>query len=257
MSLAHVNWFSQTLGKMVPTAVVLPDYGDGPFPVLYLLHGLSDDHTAWLRRSRLEWYCRELPLIVVMADGHRNFYTDNTDGPAYAAFFAVELPAFIERTFHARTDRAGRCVGGLSMGGYGAMRLALGHPERYASAHSHSGALLAWRYDENRTTLTRDEHRRIFGAGSADGSGHDLIALAADARARGVELPRLRLDCGVDDFLLPVNREFAGHLKRLNVPHEYLEPSGAHDWDYWDLHVRDALKFHLGSGSRVAVLGER
>jgi putative tributyrin esterase len=249
MSLAHLNWFSQTLGKMVETSVILPETGAGPFPTLYLLHGLSDDHTAWLRRSRLEWYCRDLPLIVAMADGHRNFYTDNADGPAYATFFAVELPAFIERTFHARTERAGRCAGGLSMGGYGALRLALGYPDRYASAHSHSGALFAWRYDENRTTLTPDEHRRIFGRPSADGSSHDLLALAILARDSGIPVPKLRIDCGTDDFLLPVNSAFTAELRRLNIAHEYAEHSGAHDWDYWDLHIRDALRFHLQSTS--------
>src|SRR5438105_9695563 len=69
MSLAEINWFSQTLEKMVATSVILPDVGKPPFATYYLLHGLSDDHTAWRRRSRIEWYVRELPLIVVMADG--------------------------------------------------------------------------------------------------------------------------------------------------------------------------------------------
>src|SRR6516162_446862 len=132
MPLAHVHWYSQSLSKMVETAVILPEVGGGPFATFYLLHGLSDDHTAWLRRSRIEWYVRELPLIVVMPDGGRCFYTDNADGPAYGAFFAQELPNFIERTFPACRDRAGRCIGGLSMGGYGALRLALAHPDRYA-----------------------------------------------------------------------------------------------------------------------------
>src|SRR5437764_9215273 len=154
MSLAEINSFSQTLEKMVATSVILPDVGKPPFATYYLLHGLSDDHTAWRRRSRIEWYVRELPLIVVMADGARNFYTDNADGPAYAQFFARELPAFIERTCPARPDRAARCIGGLSMGGYGALRLALGFPDRFISANSHSGALLNWRFDPKLTALS-------------------------------------------------------------------------------------------------------
>src|SRR5947209_6947324 len=183
MSLAEINWFSQTLKKMVSISAILPNEGRGPFATYYLLHGLSDDHTAWRRRSRIEWYVRDLPLIVVMPDGARNFYTDNDDGPPYAQFFAHELPTFIERTFPARPERAARCIGGLSMGGYGALRLALGFPDRFASANSHSGALLNWRFEPSLTDLSQDEHRRIFGS-SPDGSPHDLIALDTPAKRR-------------------------------------------------------------------------
>src|SRR5258708_31961358 len=124
MAIAHVNWFSETLAKMVGMNVILPEAGAGPFATFYLLHGLSDDYTAWQRRTRIEWYVRDLPLIVVMPDGGRGFYTDNAAGPAYATFMAEELPAFIERTFPAPTHRGGPFVGGLSMGRHGPLRLA-------------------------------------------------------------------------------------------------------------------------------------
>jgi S-formylglutathione hydrolase FrmB len=245
MPIAHVNWFSQTLAKMLAMNVILPETGAGPFATFYLLHGLSDDYTAWQRRTRIEWYVRDLPLIVVMPDGGRNFYTDNADGPPYAKFFAEELPAFVERIFPARTDRAGRCVGGLSMGGYGALRLALGYPDRYASAVSHSGALLAWRYDPALTKLSAAEHRRIFGA-PAEGSEHDLFSLAEKARRHGA-IPKLRIDCGTEDSLIGVNRQFSAGLRERGVAHEYAEYPGAHDWDYWDVHVRKAIEFHLAA----------
>ena len=243
MALAHVRWFSSTLLKSVSMNVILPETTSGPYRTLYLLHGLSDDYSTWGRRSRIEWYVRDLPLIVVMADGERGFYTDNADGPAYATFFGEELPSFVERNFRALSTREGRCVGGLSMGGYGALRLGLGYPDRYRSVTSHSGALFAWRYDERITSLGPEEHRRIFG-GSAEGSSHDLLALAARARERGV-LPRIRIDCGTDDFLFNVNQRFTGELYKLQVPHEYAEYPGMHDWDYWDLHVREAIQFHM------------
>src|SRR5687767_7633473 len=126
MPLCEVHWSSTVLAKKVGTYVILPEpgVGEGPWPVYYLLHGLSDDYTVWQRRTRAEWYVRDLPLIVVMPDGYRGFYTDNADGPAYAQYVAEELPEFVEKYFPARRDRAGRCVGGLSMGGYGALRLA-------------------------------------------------------------------------------------------------------------------------------------
>jgi S-formylglutathione hydrolase FrmB len=239
MALCHLHWFSKVLGKQVGSFVILPDDGTPPFATMYLLHGLSDDYTIWQRRTRIESYVQGLPLIVVMPDGFRGFYTDNEAGPAYARYIGQELPAMIERNFPARASRAGRCIGGLSMGGYGALRIALGHPERFASAHSHSGALLAGTrgWDED-----SEEFRRIFGANPA-GSNHDLLALARSARSRG-PLPAIRIDCGTDDFLIADNRRFHAELERMGIGHEYEEHAGAHDWDYWDTHIRSALAFH-------------
>jgi S-formylglutathione hydrolase FrmB len=251
MALCDVHWYSTVLQKHVGTHVILPDAGEPPFPTYYLLHGLSDDYTGWARRTRIESYVRDLPLIVVMPDGFRGFYTDNAEGPAYAAYIADELVAFVERNFPAKRSRAGRCIGGLSMGGYGALRLALAHPDRYASANSHSGALLygARNVVRNPSPLTPTEQRHIFGASPA-GSDHDLMALAKRAKASGT-LPELLIDCGTEDHLLGDSRAVHEELKRLGIPHEYREFPGAHDWDYWDVHVREALAFHakvLGIG---------
>jgi S-formylglutathione hydrolase FrmB len=245
MALCEVHWQSQVLRTKLGTYVILPDVGRPPFPTFYLLHGLSDDHTTWLRRTRIEWYVRDLPLIVVMPDGFRGFYTDNHTGPAFARYTAEELVAFVERNFPARPDRAARCVGGLSMGGYGALRLALGYADVFASANSHSGAIAhapgaASRLNSDR--LPADEYERIFGP-SPHGTEHDLLFLAERARRAG-KLPKLLLDCGTDDFLLEGNRHFHAELTRLNVPHEYREFPGGHTWDYWDEHVREALRFH-------------
>jgi len=242
MGLAQVHWSSKVLGKQVGMQVILPDTGTGPFPVFYLLHGLSDDHTLWLRRSRIEWYVRDLPLIVVMPDGYRGFYTNNEEGPQYATYMAEELPAFVERHFAARPERAGRCIGGLSMGGYGALRLALGYPDRYLSANSHSGALGFGHQTVAASDFRATEFARITGPQPA-GSQHDLFALAERAKATGT-VPAIRLDCGVDDHLLPHTRAFSAHLDALGIAHESAEYPGNHSWDYWDLHVQEALAFH-------------
>jgi S-formylglutathione hydrolase FrmB len=123
------------------------------------------------------------------------------------------------------------------MGGYGALRLALGYPERYVSAVSHSGAVFL-----GQVKPKDEEYKRIFGAKSKN-TDHDLQHLAAKAQAAG-KLPALRIDCGVDDFLLSQNQAFHRQLIDLKIPHEYEEFPGAHTWDYWDLHVREAIAFH-------------
>jgi S-formylglutathione hydrolase FrmB len=246
MALCEVHWSSSVLAKKVGMYVILPEpsVGPPPYATFYLLHGLSDDYTVWLRRTRVEWYVRDLPLIVVMPDGYRGFYTDNAEGPAYARHMAEELPAFVERNLPARAAREARCVGGLSMGGYGALRLALGYPHRYVSANSHSGAILHGRKNQPRPDgpLSREEFRRIFGE-RPEGTEHDPVELARRAKAAG-KLPRLLMDCGTEDHLVEDNRSFHRALTELNVPHTYREFPGAHDWDYWDRHVQEALAFH-------------
>ena len=242
MIACEVNWQSQVLRMQVTTRVLLPETGSGPFPTYYLLHGLSDDHTGWHRRTRVEIYGDAYPMIIVMPQGFRGFYTDNDQGPEYAKYIGEELPAMIERNFPAQRTRHGRCIGGLSMGGYGALRIALGYPDRFISANSHCGPLMHGQKPKYWRAATADEFLRIFGA-RPKGSSHDLTALARKAKARG-RLPRMLIDCGTEDALLAANREFHGQLEDLRVPHEYREFPGGHDWNYWEAHISDALRFH-------------
>lgn len=248
MSLCTVDWKSSVIGKWTSMHVLLPEKGRPPFATFYLLHGMSDDYTIWLRQTRIEMYARELPLMIVMPDGYRGFYTTNEDGSDYAKHFGEEMVEFVERNFQARRSRAARCIGGLSMGGYGALRLALGYPEKFCSANSHSGAVMhgAKKY----VRPNEGESRRIFGRRPA-GSDHDLMRLARRAHASG-RLPKMRIDCGTEDFLLEDNRLFHAQLQRARIPHGYEEFPGSHNWDYWDLHIREALAFHaeaMGLGS--------
>jgi putative tributyrin esterase len=241
MSICEIHWFSAILEKTVATTVILPDGGTPPFATLYLLHGLSDDHTIWHRRTRVEWYVRELPLVVVMPDGYKGFYTNIPGGPRYAAYINEELIAFIERTFPVKRTRDARAIGGQSMGGYGALRAAFAYPHLYCSAHSHSGALMhgskMWKAgsEYDRSEVFGDDPR---------GSDHDLLKLAANCVSGDATFPKLLIDCGTGDFLLNDNRDFHARLEAMGVPHTYREFPGEHNWDYWDQHIRDALEFH-------------
>lgn len=241
MALLHCHFFSEILQKQVAMNVILPEKGNGPFPVYYLLHGLSDDYMAWMRRSSIERYVKELPLIVAMPDGFRGFYTDNEEGPAYGRYMAEEVVGFMDKFFPTRKTREGRCIGGLSMGGYGALRLALAHPELFASVNSHSGALQAGR--GVREFEAEPEFRRMFGT-KPRGSAHDLHALLEKVKDSGRALPEILIDCGTEDFLYEHNTTYHAFLKEQQVPHTYREFPGAHTWEYWDKHVTEALEFH-------------
>jgi S-formylglutathione hydrolase FrmB len=243
MAFCELRYFSPALGMQTAANVILPENPNnpGPFPVFYLLHGLSDDHSIWCRRTSLERYVSDMPLIVVMPNGGRGFYTDALEGFAYETSIITDLIGLIDRTFPTNKERAGRCIGGLSMGGYGAIRLALRFPEMFCSAVSHSGALGFGQNVYDGEDGWAKEMRRIVGSKPSGGS-NDLFALAE--KVNRDLLPSLRIDCGTEDFLLESNRAFHAHLTRLGIPHEYEEFPGAHDWSYWDTHIQQALAFH-------------
>ena len=109
--------------------------------MLYLLHGLTDDHTGWQRYTSIERYADEAGLAVVMPAVHHSFYTDEVHGHAYWTYVSEELPALVHRLFRVSDRPEDTFAAGLSMGGYGAVKLALSHPDRYAAAASLSGTL--------------------------------------------------------------------------------------------------------------------
>jgi len=241
VAFCTVNFHSLVLSKACSMNVLLPDMqpGSGPFPVLYLLHGLSDDHTIWQRRTSIERYAAGLPLIVAMPDGERGFYCDAVDGPAYETYMMQDVVGFVDRFLHTVPTRAGRAVGGLSMGGYGSLKLALKFPGKFCSVAAHSSCQAITR-GPVRDDLT-DELGRILGD-SPEGGKDDLFAIARGLAPE--QTPAIRFDCGMEDGLLQHNRDFHGHLETLGIPHEYEEFPGAHDWGYWDVHVQEALEFH-------------
>jgi len=182
---------------------------------------------------------RNLPLAVVMPDGGRGFYCDAVNGPAHESHIIKDVISFVDTHFNTRAERAGRVTNGLSMGGYGALKLALKFPDMFCSVVSHSGGVAAG-HKSFRDELA-SETRLIYGDDPVGGKD-DLWAIAE--KADKVKLPAIRIDCGLDDFLLEDNRAFHQHLNNLNISHEYEEFPGEHNWDFWDTHIQKAIEFH-------------
>ncbi len=189
MPLIECRFHSQVLGLRTTISVILPypakkTGGRGRYPTLYLLHGLTGDHTDWLREIPIERYVEPLNLAVVTCDGHRSRYTDMALGWRYWTFLTEELPFVARSLFPLSSARKDNFVAGASMGGYGAFKWALRKPEMFAAAASLSGAFrIASGMDPRMTDpARRREFRGIFGAlGKLRGSEHDLFALSRRA----------------------------------------------------------------------------
>lgn len=244
MALLHVHFPSAALGVQASMNVILPDpkpgQADYEYPTLTLLHGLSDDHTTWVRRTSIERYASAYNIAIVMPAVNRSFYTDMAYGAAYWTFVSEELPRAARSYFRLSDKREDNFAAGLSMGGYGAFKLALRCPERYAAAASLSGALdIAARQERFQQDFTN-----IFGEGATiSGSEHDLFQLASNVSASDGPKPLLFQACGTEDFLYEDNQQFLNHARAVGLGVDYEEGPGAHEWGYWDMTIQRVLQW--------------
>jgi len=244
MALLTCDFFSDALQVGTSMTVILPQRteaqigvagagADGPPPLLYLLHGLSDDHTAWQRYTAIGRYAEAAGLAVVMPAVHRSFYTNEAHGHRYWDFVSEELPDVVHDFFRV-TDRPDQTfVAGLSMGGYGALKLALTRPERYAAAASLSGGL------DLRMLMLLPERGdlldRVFGGAVSD--ENDVFTLLQQASG----VPPLYLGCGTEDPLLPGTRRFADEATAAGVDVTLDLRPGTHEWAVWDAMIADVI----------------
>jgi S-formylglutathione hydrolase FrmB len=253
MILSEVHFYSEALSMRSTMIVLLPQRTAAErtsrrrpqIRVLYLLHGHSDDHTAWQRWTSIERYVEGLNLAVVMPNVHRSFYTDMVHGGQYWQFISEDVPAVVGDLFPLSSKREDTFVAGLSMGGYGTFKLALTLPERYAAAASLSGALdirevVHAHGDRNDREWLR-QMQNVFGDLSrVPGSKHDLFTLLKRT-AKSRRKPRLYQCCGTEDFLYEDNLRFYDMARKLPLDLTYEEGPGNHNWGYWDGMIQNVL----------------
>jgi S-formylglutathione hydrolase FrmB len=255
MILNQIHFFSDTLGMLSSMVVLLPrrtlsemkSKRAPNFRTLYLLHGHSDDHTAWQRYTSIERYAESLNLAVVMPAVHLSFYNDMAHGLKYWQFISEEVPAVVRDLFSLSAARRDNYVAGLSMGGYGAFKLALTYPERFAAAASLSGALdireVVDPTGRHSDKAWLEEMRTVFGdLSKVPGSKHDLLTLAKKA-ARAPVKPRLYVCCGTEDELYPDNVRFRDAVRKMPFDLTYEEGPGEHNWAYWDMMIQRVLEW--------------
>ena len=256
MAFLQVQSFSRALNVQTTVNVILPEAVQGigieaagreePAKVLYLLHGYSDDHSIWMRRTSVERYAAAHHLAVIMPAVNHSFYCNEAIGERYWDYVAEELPAVMQRFFRLSDRPEDTFVAGLSMGGYGAMKLALTFPERFGAAASFSGALdIADTYGSGRHH--DDEVMRLFGGKvkSLPGSDNDLFHLLTK-NGKAKKKPRLYVSCGTADFLYHQFKKFIPEAKKAgwNVT-TYEEEGVGHEWGFWDREISKFIPWML------------
>lgn len=254
MALIHCDFFSEVLKTSTSMCVILPQNTSSQIgmqnkasnvkhPTLYLFHGLSDDHTIWQRRTSIERYVAPLGIAVVMPSVGRSFYTDMAHGQRYWTFVSEELPEIARAFFPLSDERENNFVAGLSMGGYGALKLALRKPDKFAAAASLSGVTDIVN-QASKAVISREEYEDIFGdVDKVEGSENDIFHLLGKVAGSDGPKPKLYQACGTEDFLYEENIKFRDYARTLPVELTYEEEPGTHEWGYWDKKIQDVLKW--------------
>ncbi|MFG6150525.1 alpha/beta hydrolase [Halobacillus sp. B23F22_1] len=242
MAKINCQFHSQILDLDVSMNVILPEHTALPqngYPTLYLLHGLSDDDSKWLRNTSIERYVEGRELAIVMPAANRSFYTNMEHGPDYFSYISEEVPEVARSFFPLSQKREDQYVGGLSMGGYGAFKMALTYPERFSAAASLSGSLDI----SSRIDSFPEDFANIFGNRPIQGTKDDLYFLIDQLTEDNITLPKLYQACGTEDHNYQANKEFYQYGKRSGLNIEFEEGAGGHEWEYWDQQIKRVLEF--------------
>ena len=261
MAVFQVNFMAETLGRTVPLYVILPTdkvYFPGmkkraegkPYQTLYLLHGIIGNYTDWLYGTRIQRWAQERDLAVVMPSGDNCFYLDQPwNCNMYGEFIGKELVSFTRKTFPLSDRKEDTFIGGLSMGGFGAMRNGLKYNRTFGRIFSLSGSFifdetLLDKADPPRFPAETEEFKHsCFGPDlqAALHSDKNPNVLAAQLVQNEETIPEIYMACGTQDPLLEKNKAFSKTLHTLGIAHTFETGPGAHDWDFWDTYLKKAL----------------
>ena len=260
MAFIQMSILSKSLMRTVPVNVILPadkmvfpgmpEPPEKPFKTLYLLHGVFGSYIDWVNGTRIQRYAEEHDLAVVMPSGDNAFYVDQPGANNYyGEFVGKELVELTRKIFPLSRKREDTFIGGLSMGGYGAMRNGLKYWENFGCIVALSGALLvedvAKRTNDDPFFLNRRDYAEAcFGDLSKIlDSDKNPKYLVRQLKKEGRPIPRIYMACGDADSLLPANQDMAAFLKEQGADVTFEVGPGAHEWDFWDTYIRKAIEW--------------
>ena len=253
---------SKLMGKEIKYSIYLPaDYEktNRSYPVLYLLHGYSDDETGWTQFGQAQEIADKTinngdapAMIIVMPDAEVTWYINTFDNKGrYEDFFTDEFIPYIDANYRTRAKKEFRAVAGLSMGGFGTLLYATKHPELFTAASALSAAV---RTDEEMMTMPderwENRYATIYGPnlkGKARLTDfyykNSILKLVETISPEKLKTVRYYIDCGDDDALVTGNMVLHADLMKKGIPHEFRVRDGAHTWTYWRTALPEVLKF--------------
>ena len=248
MALIETNYFSDVLGMQTKMNVIIPGYPGAParrpIPVMYLLHGMSQDYSDWVRFSMIEQYADEFGVAVIMPDANMSWYTDMKRGFRYWTHLTEELPKIVHRFFPAlSTAREDTFVAGLSMGAYGAIKFGMLRPDMF----SYVGAFSPppdMAHHMNNPAFPEWEHRLyhdIFGTEEEYHAEDGDLYTQAPLRAEAAKNTKFFLYCGTEDVYLPQSRSIAKALSDADYDMVYAESAGDHNWYFRNRVVKEFI----------------
>lgn len=236
-----VETYSPSMQKTIKAVVIRPDQYNklNALPVVYLLHGYGGNYADWINKAKnIEKLADQYGLMIVCPDGNKgSWYWDSPADPSfkYETYVAGELVHWIDAQYKTIKDRKGRAITGLSMGGHGALYLAVRHQDIFGAAGSMSGGVDIRPFPNN-----WDMAKRLgsYAENSELWETHTVINLLHLLTPGSLSLI---IDCGTSDFFYAVNKNLHEQLLYRNIPHDFIARPGAHNWQYW----QNAIEFQL------------
>lgn len=244
MAIATFNYSSQALKKQTEVKVCFPDmwtdFKDSKDrKVLWLLHGLSDDSTCWTRFSQIERYASEYGITVIMPDGGRSMYCDGVYGQNTKELIVKELPEYFHRIIGISNARENNFIAGLSMGGMGAAKIALGNPDKYFGFGSFSG-LLDIKCVEEDFRNSIDAEFPFMKPFFKDGSTEDPKTMLDKTKHADM---KMFVACGNQDYWIKAAKSFKEKSDALGMDVKYIFENGGHEWALWDRNVKRCIEY--------------
>jgi S-formylglutathione hydrolase FrmB len=242
-TVTTVQIYSEKMDKDVPASVVLPDSyaaGTDRFAVLYLLHGAGGDYKGWVSKAPVGELADTYGIIIICPDADKtSWYFDSPINPKsqYETFMSKELVKYVDANYRTRALREFRAIAGLSMGGHGAMFLAIRHKDVFSTVCCMSGGVDIRPFPNNWGIKDR-----IGDIETYPKRWEELTVIDNAKTLKDGDLA-ISIDCGVSDFFIGVNRALRKQLLDANISHEYSERPGAHSWDYWKYSIRYQMVF--------------
>jgi len=238
-----ISVFSTKMKKEVKSVVILPEnYSDKKhYPVVYLLHGYSDNYAKWVKTvPSIKSLSTQFQQIIVCPDGgFSSWYIDSPIDTAYQyeSYIAKDLLSFVDSHYSSIANRSGRAITGLSMGGHGALYIAIRNKDLFAHAGSMSGGV-----DLRFSTKKYDIAKRIgtFETSPQEWDDRSVVNMVGSLKNKDLDLI---IDCGVSDFFYQINAALHRRLMSLNIDHDYIERPGLHNWEYWTNSIKYQLLF--------------